>query len=127
MGGPAADATAAQVLSGVAIVGCQAQQRGRLTATERAELGHLGAQAGSRETTAAGDRPDDGGAAGADGVDALQHALLAGGDADLEGVECRGGAPGGLRIGVGAELVGELAAESEQVSELPEVLRAGSL
>ena len=123
----------AQVLSGVAIVGGQAQQRGRLTAAERAELGHVGQQVSSRETTAAGDRPDDGGAVGEDGAggDAHLHALLAGGDTDLEGVECRGGAPSGLRIEFGAELaegpelVEEIAAESEQVAELPEVLRPG--
>ena len=48
MGGPAADAAAAQVLSGVAVLGGQAPKRGRLTAAERAELGHIGLQAAMR-------------------------------------------------------------------------------
>ena len=46
---------AARVLSGVAPVGGQSQQPGRVTAAERPELGHVGAHVGSRETTAAGD------------------------------------------------------------------------
>ena len=100
---------------------------------DRTELGHVGAQAGSRERTAAGDRGDDLGAAGEDGIggDALQHALLAGGNVGLEGLPVGGGAWGGLGVEFGAELaegaevVEELAAESEQVAELVEVVRPG--
>ncbi|MDE0125105.1 MAG: hypothetical protein OXN97_11070 [Bryobacterales bacterium] len=103
-------------------LGGQAQQRGRVAATGRAELGHVGEQAGCREATAAGDRPDAVGAAREDSVC---------GDAGLVGLPGCGGALGGLRIefgselAEGAELVEELAAESEQVAELPEVLRPG--
>ena len=78
----------------------QIRKRGHLAAAERAELGHLGAQVGSRETTAARGRLDDVGAARENGIggNAAQHALLAGGNAGLEGVECHGGRQGGLRI-----------------------------
>ena len=93
----------------------------------------VGAQAGSRETTAAGDRGDDVGVTREDGIggDGIQRVPLAGGDVGQEGVDGCGGAPGGLRtefggeLAEGAELLQELSPESEQVAELPEVLRPG--
>ena len=79
-----------------------------------------GHRAGGPETTEAGDRLDDVGSARENSIggDALQHVLLAGGDAGLEGVHGCGGARGGLRIefgaelAEGAELVEKLVAES---------------
>ena len=79
-----------------------------------------------------GTDPDDGGAAEEDGGNALQHALLAGGDAGPEGIECLGSALGGRRIEFGAELaegaepVEELATESDQVADLPGGSPAGA-
>jgi len=72
-GAPGTDSAAAHVWSGVAIIGGQAEQRDYLAAANRAKLRHVGAQAGSGERTAAGDRPDDVGAAG-------EEAALSAGD-----------------------------------------------
>ncbi len=114
---------AAAVLSGVAVEGGEAEQGGGLAAAKGAELGHVSAEAGGVDGTEAGDRLDDGVAAGELGVgsDALAHAAVAVGDVGLEGRERGAGAASGLGVEFGAEL----AAEDEQVAEELEVPRLG--
>ena len=93
----ATDGASAAMLSGVAVEGGEAEQRGGLAAAEAAEFGHVGAEAGGSDGTAAGDRPNDAGAAGEFGGvgDAGEHAALAGSDVGLQGRESGAGAAGG--------------------------------
>ena len=133
LGAAAADGAVAAVLSGVAVEGGEAEQGGGLAAAKGAELGHVSAEAGGVDGTEAGDRLDDGVAAGELGVgsDALAHAAVAVGDVGLEGLERGAGAGSGLGVEFGAELaesaelLEELAAEDEQVAEELEVPRLG--
>ena len=102
LGPSAADGAADGLLAGVAVEGGEAEQGGDLAAAEGAELGHGGAEAGSVDGPEAGDRMDDGVAAGERGVggDAVAHAAVAVGDSGLRGVEHGRGA--------GSVLEGEL-------------------
>ena len=107
--------------------------RPKRAAAEGTEFGHVSAEAGGVDGTAAGDRLDDGVAAGERGVgsDALAHAAVAVGDVGLEGLERGAGAAGDLGVEFGAELaesaelLEELAAEGEHVAEELEVVRLG--
>ncbi len=107
--------------------------RPKRAAAEGTEFGHVSAEAGGVDGTAAGDRLDAGVAAGKRGVgsDALAHAAVAVGAGGLEGLERGAGAAGdlgvefGAELAEGAELLEELAAEGEQVAEELEVVRLG--
>ena len=84
---------------------------------------HLGTERGGRDGATAGDRLDDGTAAGVDGgsSDKVEHALLPGGDVGLQGTE------GGVRVADGllSEFGDELVVRDEQLAEQGQVARLG--
>ena len=129
LGPPAADAAPAAVLPGIAVEGGDTEQGGGLAAAEAAEFGHLGAEAGGIDGSAAGDRLDDGVTAAEFGVggNACAHTAVAVLNVGLEGFERGGGAASGLgaefgaELAQGTELLDEFAAEGEQVAEVLEV------
>ncbi len=133
MGATAANAAATMLFARVLVERRQAQQRGGLAATDGAQFGHLGTQAGGRDRAAAGHRLDDLGAArqGSVGGDTSQHALLAGADVGLQAIATvsdagsRLGGEFGAQLAEGAELYHELAARGQQVTEQLQVIVLG--
>ena len=93
----------------------QSHQRDRQAAAGLAELEHVGAKAGGHETTAAGDRPEDVGAAGEDGV---------GGDA-LDAV-IPGQSPGGFGEAPRAQRTDQDSLDAGSGEALPEVARGAA-
>ena len=100
---------------------------------DAAEFGHVGAQAGGVDGAESGDRFDDGRAAGQLGVggDACAHAAVVVGDRVAHAVDGRVGpaAQFGIEfvteLAERRELLDELAAKGEQVTEQHEVPRRG--
>ena len=135
LGATAANAAATMLFARVLVERRQAQQRGGLAATDGAQFGHLGTQAGGRDRAAAGHRAslDDLGAArqGSVGGDTSQHALLAGADVGLQAIATvsdagsRLGGEFGAQLAEGAELYHELAARGQQVTEQLQVIVLG--
>lgn len=121
----------APVLSAIAVEGGKTEQGGGLATAEAAEFGHGSTEAGGIDGSAAGDRLDDGVTATELGVgdDTCAHAAVAVFDVGMEGLARGGGAASGLGAEFGAEvaqrgeLLDELAAQDEQVTEQEQVAR----